>query len=290
LTQEHCVRVSQRIIEVQADLPPAERRVAELVLADSRAVAFGTVASVAKATNTSGPTVVRLASRLGFAGFGELQDATRGEVGELLRPAAERIRDHPVGDAVADSFRADLDNVQRTLDAIDPAAFATAVELLATGDHRVAVLSGDATQGIAQSFAADLGLLRAEVELVSGSAVRVARSLGLLDPSDIVVAIDLRRYEEWVLDAVADAHRVGARTIAITDSVISPVATGALATFVVAAASPGPFDSHVGTLALANALVAATATRLRRSATSRLDRVERAWHRTGALRDPGSRI
>ncbi len=84
---------------------------------------------------------------------------------------------------------------------------------------------------------------------MGGSAVRVARTLGLLDPGDVVVAIDLRRYEEWVLDAVADAHRVGARTIAITDSVISPVATGAVATFVVAAASPGPFDSHVGTLA-----------------------------------------
>ena len=48
------VRVSQRIIEAQADLPPAERRVAELVLADTRAVAFGTVAS-AKACSSFAP-------------------------------------------------------------------------------------------------------------------------------------------------------------------------------------------------------------------------------------------
>ncbi len=115
---------------------------------------------MAKSANTSGPTVVRLAARLGFAGFGDLQEATRLEVGELLRPAAERIRDHPVDDAAAGSFRSDLDNVQLTLAAVDPEAFAATVDLLADGTHRIAVLSGDATQGIAQSFAADLGLLR----------------------------------------------------------------------------------------------------------------------------------
>ena len=55
--------------------------------------------------------------------------------------------------------------------------------------------------------------------------------------------------------------------------------------FTVEASSPGPFDSHVGTLALANALVAGVAARLRRSATDRLDRIERTWARSGALVD-----
>ena len=44
-----------------------------------------------------------------------------------------------------------------------------------------------------------------------------------------------------------------------------------------AAEGAGPFDSHVGTLALANALVTGVAARLRRPATERLDRVEAAW-------------
>ena len=65
--------------------------------------------------------------------------------------------------------------------------------------------------------------------------------------------------------------------IALTDSRLSPLATAAAITFVVAAEGAGPFDSHVGTLALANALVTGVATRLRRPATDRLDRVEAAW-------------
>jgi DNA-binding MurR/RpiR family transcriptional regulator len=55
--------------------------------------------------------------------------------------------------------------------------------------------------------------------------------------------------------------------------------------FVLAAEGAGPFDSHVGTLALANALVTGVAARLRRSATDRLDRVEAAWQRAGTLTD-----
>jgi DNA-binding MurR/RpiR family transcriptional regulator len=46
--------------------------------------------------------------------------------------------------------------------------------------------------------------------------------------------------------------------------------------FTGAAEGPGPFDSHVGTLALANALVAAVADRIRVRAAARLDRLEHA--------------
>ncbi|MEO6158490.1 MAG: RpiR family transcriptional regulator, partial [Ilumatobacteraceae bacterium] len=56
-------------------------------------------------------------------------------------------------------------------------------------------------------------------------------------------------------------------------------------TLVVTAAGAGPFDSHVGTLALFNLLVAGVADRLRAAATDRLDRVEAAWQAGEALVD-----
>ena len=75
----------------------------------------------------------------------------------------------------------------------------------------------------------------------------------------MLVAIDLRRYERWVLDAVAATVAAGGVVIALTDSRLSPLATAAEVAFVVAAEGAGPFDSHVGTLALANALVTGVA-------------------------------
>jgi DNA-binding MurR/RpiR family transcriptional regulator len=73
--------------------------------------------------------------------------------------------------------------------------------------------------------------------------------------------------------------------VTITDSLLSPLAALADRTLTVAAAGAGPFDSHVGTLALANVLVAGVADRLRREATERLDRAESAWQAGGALTD-----
>ncbi|MEJ7583923.1 MAG: MurR/RpiR family transcriptional regulator [Acidimicrobiales bacterium] len=277
--------VGSRIIAVKDRLPPAERRVAEVILLDLETVAFGTVAEVASAARTSGPTVVRLAARIGFSGFAALQDAIRSEVGQRLRPATERIRERPVHDAVGRTLAADLENVHATLEAVEPEAFRHAIDLLSSRSRSVAVLSGEATRGVAEIFAADLGLLRPGVELVTGSEVRVSRTLALLSADDVLVAIDLRRYERWVLAAIQPARNRGVRIVAVTDSAISPLAAEADATFVVSAASPGPFDSHVGTLSLANALVAGVAARLRPSATIRLDRVEQAWRAAGALDD-----
>ena len=62
--------------------------------------------------------------------------------------------------------------------------------------------------------------------------------------------------------------------------VVSELATVA---FTVAAGGSGPFDSHVGELALVNALLAGVAARLRRAAAGRLDAIETAWAAASVL-------
>ena len=138
------------------------------------------------------------------------------------------------------TLAASLENVHATLEAVDPDTFRTAVDLLAARSHQVAVLSGEATFGIAHAFAADLALVRPGVELVAGSEVRVDRSLALLDPGDVVVVMDLRRYERWVVAAARAAAEAGARLVAVTDSALSPLAEQADAVFTVEAVEPGP--------------------------------------------------
>src|SRR5690606_4981497 len=76
-----------------AALSPALRKVAELLLVDPEAVAFGTVSSVAERAGTSTPSVIRLATALGFSGFSALRDAARDELSVRLRTDAVRVRD-----------------------------------------------------------------------------------------------------------------------------------------------------------------------------------------------------
>jgi DNA-binding MurR/RpiR family transcriptional regulator len=277
--------VSERIGHHRDQLSPAERQVAEVVLRDPQSVAFGTVAQVAAAADTSGASVVRLAARLGYRGFSELQGAVQAAIGQQLGPAVERIRSERGSDVVSRTLRAELSNLQRTLEGTDPDAFARAVALLADEGRPVRVLAGDAEAGIGAMCASLLSMLRDDVAQVGGSDAAVVRQLVPLTEGTVVVAIDLRRYERWVVENARRAVAGGAQLVAVTDSVLSPLAAEASVTLTVAAEGAGPFDSHVGTLALVNALATGVAGALRHTATRRLERLEALWAEAGALLD-----
>lgn len=269
--------LAERIAEAAGRLTAAERRVAQSVADDPKIVAFGTVAQLAAHSGTSGPTVLRFAAKLGFSGFAQLQAAVQEEIADALRPATERIRERPPSDVLSRALTTDLENVRATLEAVNPDELRAAVELLADRRRAVHVLAGEFSRGVGMLLVTELEMLRDHVTLFGGSPVRVSRLVSSVANDDIVIAIDHRRYERWVLDTSARLVEAGAVLIAITDSALSPLAQRARHTFVVSARSPGPFDSHVGTVAIVDALMASVATRLRRSAVERLDAVEAAW-------------
>jgi DNA-binding MurR/RpiR family transcriptional regulator len=277
------VEAADRIGQAGASLTPAERRVAEVVLEHPQLVAFGTVAELAEQSGSGAATVVRLASKLGFDGFTALQQSVQHDLARQLRPAAERIREPAASDAIAQHLELELDNVRTTLGSLEDVWLAEVITHVADPTHRVFVLSGDASQGVALQLRNDLAALRDQVEVIGGNEVAVRRQIALLEPGDVLLTIDLRRYDRWVVEAAQDANRAGVWAAAFTDSLLSPLAGVADRTLVIAAAGAGPFDSHVGTLALINLLVAGVADRLRAAATDRLDRAEAAWRAADSL-------
>jgi DNA-binding MurR/RpiR family transcriptional regulator len=286
------VSVVERLAGLASELTPAERRLAELVVGHPDVIAFGTVADVAAAAQVGTATVTRFANHVGYGGYVELQAAVRAELIGQLRPAADRIRDESAS-GLEERRRQHEDvavaNVRSTLAALSADVVDAVTARLADLDADVLVLSGDASTGVASQFVADLGQLRPGVVLVSGNEVAVQRALALARPDPTVVAIDLRRYDRWVLDAL-DVLRAGdAWILALTDGPLSPVAEHARHCVTLAAASTGPFDSHLGTLAVLDLLVAEVARRVRDVATDRLDRLESTWRSSGALGDGASR-
>jgi DNA-binding MurR/RpiR family transcriptional regulator len=275
--------VIDRIAEHADRLTPAERKVAEILANEPQTVAFGTVANVAEKAGTSGPSVVRLAVKLGYAGFVDLQADVQQELARQLGPARDRIRQRPPSDVLGRTLTAELDNVSQSLSAIDEATFRETVAKLSDRRRHIFVLPGEMTFPAGQILAGHLSQLRDGVTLLHGSEVAASRHLGTLDPGDILIAIDMRRYERWVLTVLRWCVDRGATVIAITDSPLSPLATHAEETLLIGAQGVGPFDSLVGAVSLMNAIVAGVAAKLRQSATSRLDAIEAAWAGTEAL-------
>ena len=65
-------------------LPPAERRVAEGILAQPGDIVFLSIGDLATRASTSEATVVRLCQRAGFAGYPEMRLALATQVGRGL--------------------------------------------------------------------------------------------------------------------------------------------------------------------------------------------------------------
>ncbi len=99
------------------------------------------------------------------------------------------------------------------------------------------------------------------------------------------MVLDLPRYDAWLIDAAVAAEARRATVIALSDSVLSPLARHADLHFVIASNGVGPFDSYLGAMALLDTMVAGVADRLRASATESLDRIEGAWSDAGVLVD-----
>jgi DNA-binding MurR/RpiR family transcriptional regulator len=281
--------LERRLGEQASALTPSERRIDETILANPQLVAFGTVADVAEAARVGTATVVRFAVKLGFDGYSQLQASVQGDVSGQLRPAVERIRDQRVGDDTLAARHAEIEaaNVRTTLDAVRTGDGRSVVHRLADDAADVLVLSGVASRGVALQFVGDLEQLRPGVQLLDGNQIDVVRKLALTDPGATLVVLDLRRYERWLVDALSLARDRGAWTVALTDSVLSPLASVAEQSFVVSAASTGPFDSHVGTLVLLNLFVVEVAAARREHAAERLEAIEHAWGDADALTDDG---
>ncbi len=269
--------LAERIADAADALTPTERRIAETVLAEPTALAFETVAEMASRVETSGPTIVRFAAKLGFDGYRDLQDTARASLADELRRPTDRIR-RPAPSSGWEQARA---NALGSLDAL----FAGIAEddivdiaaRLAACAGSVWVLGAETSSAPGDVLAAGLRLLRPGVRHLHGSRADIAIDVADAAGDDVAVVLDVPRYERTVIDTARGLSDQGVIVIAITDGPLSPLAAIADRWCAVPVAAVGPFDSTLPAVALVELLLAEVADHLRESATARLDRTEALW-------------
>lgn len=256
---------------------------AQLLLEDPEAIAFGTVKSVADAAGTSAPSVVRLAHALGYDGFGAMRDAARGELSTRLNTDAVRARTARVSDPILDLLAVEHENLDATLRSLDPDAIDAIVDLLDDDDRHIWVLPNTMTSGTAQRFADQLSILRDGVTLLDGSEMRVQSTISALRRHDVVVSMDVPRHELATVRVQHHAVRRGAVPVVLTGAVPAGLSTDGGSVITFASGSVGPFESLIGLAALSTLLVNEIATRRRNEVALRIDGLERAWTTIGLL-------
>jgi DNA-binding MurR/RpiR family transcriptional regulator len=278
------MRIVERLAAAAGSLTPAEEKAAQLLEKDPPKVAFGTLTEVAAAAGTSGPSVVRMATKLGFTGFAEMKDGIQEELSVRLAPASDRIGTRPPADLSGRVAAADSENVIRSIESAGP-SLNRVIAMLSDEGRPVHVLPGAAMRAVGVALADQLSQLRDGVVLHYGPPTEVVRQLAGTGRRAIVIVMDTRRYERWVVEAAEQARSAGASVVAVTDTPLSPLVTRSEVHLLVRVVGAGPFDSLTGALSVVNALVAGVAARAHEGARKRLRRAEEALLNAGALMD-----
>ncbi|MFM8695706.1 MAG: MurR/RpiR family transcriptional regulator [Betaproteobacteria bacterium] len=207
-------------------LPPAEQRVAKLVLADPRAFASLPVVELAERSHVSKPTVVRFCRSVGYDGLADFKLKLAGTVNEgvpfVHRAVDEDDKPHDIVVKVIDNAVSAL--LRYRNEAADH-AFDLAIEALAQACRHKGRIEfyGVGNSGIvAQDAQHTFFRLGVTATAISDGHVQVM-SATMLSPGDCAVIISNSGRSRDLLDAEDIAHRKGATTILITASA-SPLA------------------------------------------------------------------
>ena len=211
----------ERVQAALPALPPAEQRVARLVLADARAFASQPVGELAARARVSKPTVVRFCRSVGYDGLADFKRKLAGSVNQGV-PFVHRAVDE--GDRPAEIVVKVLDNTVSALlgfrNRASAGAYERAIELLARAGAagRSIQFWGVGNSGIvAQDAQHKFFRLGVHASAVADGHVQVMGAT-MLGPGDVVVLISNSGRTRDLLDAAEIARRKGANTVLVTAS------------------------------------------------------------------------
>jgi len=280
--------VAERIRSQFGQLTRAERQLANAVLGNYPVSGLGSITAIAEASDVSTPTVVRMAKKLGFKGFPELQAALRQEVeATISNPISKHYRwteeapDTHILNRFADAV---MTNMRQTLRQIDPVEFNAAADLLAQCDGTIHVVGGRITRSLADYFFTHMQVIRDRLTLIASNSNTWPHFILNMQPGDVLVAFDIRRYERDIHHLAEMAHSKQVKLILFTDQWGSPAAKHAEHVFHSRIEAPSAWDSSVVTLFIIESLIAAIQTETWDETEGRMKTLEHLFDQTRMFR------
>ena len=279
-----------RIKEICVELSGQTVDAAHYVINNADEIPFHSMREVARRANIQPVSLVRLAQKLGLAGYGELRqqfiDTTperhqrdRQSINRNVLSAQTLIAEmgkSPGLKAFVDSFFAtEQAIVEQARAHLSEERLESAVELLARAP-KVYVIGRRTAFTPAFTLAYTLQKARPNIVLLDTPGGAPEGALEDIKPDDAFVAVTFAPFNRLVHRLTEKASLSGAQVIAITDSFAAPISKFAGPLHFVAQTSGRAFpESTLGAIAIVNILAALTISRLGEVAQRRIRENER---------------
>ncbi|ERK18317.1 MAG: MurR/RpiR family transcriptional regulator [Pantoea sp.] len=283
------MNLRENIVSQFSSLSPELQRAAEFSLQHANKLVVLSMRAFAAEGGVKPATLLRLAQRLGYQGWGELKSAMIDDLGlrnDTYVSKAEKLIAKGTQPALYEEvFLAHQANLAFT-QTENQQAMQQAVTLLDEAEN-VYICGFRASFPIAWSLFYVYRLFNRQVSLIDGLASNIEVFTRELSGKDCVLLTSFAPYSRESLAVLHAATEAGARIIAITDSPVSPLAQAADCTLLFSIDSPSFFPSVVSGMGLAECLLAMLVARHGREAVSKIESAERYLIDSGAYVIPG---
>ncbi len=270
-----------RAISDQRDrLSKGHRKIADYILEHSDDAAFMTAMELGQTLGISESTVVRFASRIGFKGYPQMQDALQQYAKTKYRTLATPGLSEQAFDTwgvIASVFKSDMEKISSAMETLSETRFACTVDLLLSARH-IYIVGLRNSAPLASFFYFYLNMIRPDVILLNTTAAtELYEQMLHIGPEDALVAISFPRYSIRTLKAMEMARDHGASIVALTDSDHSPMTMYSTVALFASSNLNGVAESLVAPMCVLNALIVAMCLKEPDRVTQELKALEDAW-------------
>ena len=250
--------------------------------------AFMTASKLGTTVGVSESTVVRFATELGYDGYPKMQKAMQEMIRDKLTSVQRiEVTKSRIGtsDIISNVLNKDTEKIRKTIEETSKEDFAKAVTSIARA-KTIYIFAVRSAAALASFLGYYYSLIFENVKVISNyGETEIYEKLFRIDENDVIIGISFPRYSNAAVKAMTFAHRRGAKVIAITDSMTSPLCS--LSDYVLIAKSDmaSVVDSLVAPLSLINALIVATVLELGTEVENTFGRLESIWEEYDVYRN-----
>ncbi len=257
-----------------------QRIIAKYILNNYDKAAFMTAGRLGKIVGVSESTVVRFASELGYDGYPSMRKALQ----EMIRNRLTSVQRIEVAkdmiddtDIVRSVMNSDIQNLQATLEVLDEKSFNACIDAIIEAKN-IYIVGMRTSTSLATLLGLYLNLLRNNVNVIHDvGASEIYEQIIRIGEGDLFIGISFPRYSSHTVDAMQFAKKMGAKSVAITDSSASPFEGIADLSLHAKSDMVSFLDSLVAPMSLINAIIVAVGIRNKENVSQTFERLERIW-------------
>ncbi len=268
------------IEERKNEFSKGQRSIAAYITEHYDKAAFMTASKLGNTVGVSESTVVRFATELGYDGYPKMQKAMQEMIRDKLTSVQRievtqsRISD---GKILENVLNKDIEKIRRTIEETSREDFVNAVNAISHA-KTIYIFAVRSSAALASFLGYYYSLIFENVKIINNyGETEIYEKLFRISVDDVIIGISFPRYSNAAKQAMTFAKKRGAKVIALTDSMSSPLV--AVSDYVLIAKSDmaSVVDSLVAPLSMINALIVATVLQLDDEVKNTFGILENIW-------------